>query len=135
VQVEIVPPAVFPPKRIWYNNTVYEDVYEDGIEIKLLRTIEKELNMKLDIRDITKEENRKVSASIYIGQYGTYSSALDYLTERTHGYLTARFDWYTPCAVKYQRWSRFFNIFSVDMWTTDSNHTCTNPILTVTFSV
>ena len=27
-----------------------------------------------------------------------------------------RLAWYTRCAVKYRRWSRFFNIFSVDMW-------------------
>ena len=31
-------------------------------------------------------------------------------------YLTLHAAWYTPCAVKRQRWSRFFNIFSVDIW-------------------
>ena len=56
--------------------------------------------------------------SIYGVGYVTYmySSVLDYLTERTHGYMNARVDWYTPCAIKHQRWNRFFNIFSVDMW-------------------
>jgi len=36
--------------------------------------------------------------------------------EHTHSYLPIGLLWYTPCAVKYQRWSHFFNIFSVDMW-------------------
>jgi len=116
VQVEIKPPAVFPPKRIWFNNSSYQDVYEDGIEIELLRIIGNALNMTMDIEDSTAIEYRKVTPSMYVGEYATHSSALDYATERTRGYLTARFDWYTPCAVKSRRWSRFFNIFYVDMW-------------------
>ena len=31
-------------------------------------------------------------------------------------YLTLHAAWYMPCAVKRERWSCFFNIFSVDMW-------------------
>ena len=116
VQAKIKPPVVYPPKRIWFNNSSYKDVYEDGIEIELLRIIGNTLNMTLDIEVETEVENRQVTPSIYIGEYATYSSALDYFTERTRGYLTTRFDWYTPCAVKHQRWSRFFNVFSVDMW-------------------
>ena len=116
VHIDIKHPYVYPPKKIWYNNSGYQDVYEDGIEIELLRIIGNSLNMTLDIEDITKVDNRKVNPSIYGGGYVTYSSALDYLTERTHGYLNARFDWYTPCAVKHQRWNRFFSIFSVYMW-------------------
>jgi len=38
------------------------------------------------------------------------------LTEHTRSYLNVHFVWYTPCALKYPRWSRFFNIFSVHMW-------------------
>jgi hypothetical protein len=72
--------------------------------------------MTLDIGDINKTDNRKVNSSIYVGGYVTYTSPLDLLTERTHGYLNARYDWYTPCAVKHQRWSRVFNIFSLYMW-------------------
>ena len=116
VHVEIKPPSVFPPKRIWYNNSGYQNVYEDGIEIELIRIIGNALNMTLDIGDITKIEHRKVMPFIYAGGYVTYSSSLDYLTERTHGYISVRLDWYTPCAVKHQRWGRFFKIFSVDMW-------------------
>jgi len=116
VHVEINPPSVYPPKRIWYNNSGYHNVYEEGIEIELLGIIGNALNMTLDIEDSTKIEYRNVTPSIYAGRHATYSSALDYLTERTRGYLSARFDWYTPCAVKHQRWGRFFKVFSVDVW-------------------
>ena len=116
VHVQIKPPSVFPPKRIWYKNSGYQNVYEDGIEIELIRIIGNSLNMTLDIEDTTLLEHRKVAPSIYAGRYATISSALDFLAERTRGYLSARLDWYTPCAVRHQRWNRFFNIFSVDMW-------------------
>ena len=116
VHVEINPPSVFPPKQIWYNISAFHNVYEDGIEIKLIWIIGNALNMMLDIEDSTKREYRKITPTIYAGRYATYSSALDYLTDRTHGYLSTRLDWYTPCAVKYQRWGRFFKVFSVDMW-------------------
>jgi hypothetical protein len=116
VHVEIKPPYVYPPKRIWYNNSGYHNVYEDGIEIELLRIIGNALNMILDIEDITKVDNRKINPPIYGGGYVTYSSALDYFTERTHGYLNARYEWYTPCALKHQRWSRLFKILSVHKW-------------------
>jgi hypothetical protein len=116
VHADINPPSVYPPKRIWYNNSGYHNVYEDGIEIELLGIIGNELNMTLDIGDSTTVEYRNVTPSIYAGRYVTHSSPLDRITEKTRGYLSARVDWYTPCAVKYQRWSRFFNIFSVDMW-------------------
>ena len=116
VHVEINPPSVFPPKRIWYNISAFHDVYEHGIEIELIRMIGNALNMTLDIEDSTKIEYRKVTPTLYAGRYVTYSSALDYLTERTRGYLSPRLDWYTPCAIKYKRWGRFFKLFSVDMW-------------------
>jgi hypothetical protein len=116
VHVEINPPSVYPPKQIWYNNSGYHNIYEDGIEIELLRIIGRALNTTLDIEDSTKVENRNITPFIYAGRYVTYSSALDYITERTHGYLSARVDWYTPCAVKHQRWGRFFKVFSVYVW-------------------
>jgi hypothetical protein len=116
VHVEIIPPSVYPPKRIWHNNSGYQNVYEDGIEIELIQIIGNSLNMTLDIEDTTTMEYRKVTPFLYAGRYDTYSSALDYITERTRGYLSVRLDWYTPCAAKHQRWGRFFNIFSVDLW-------------------
>jgi hypothetical protein len=107
---------VYPPKRNFHINSGYHNVYEEGIEIDLVRIIGNALNMTLDIGDSTTMEYRKVTPSIYAGRYAPYSSALDAITERTRGYLSTRLDWYTPCAVKYQRWGRFFNIFSVNMW-------------------
>ena len=116
VHVEIKPPFVYPPKSIWQKDSGYRDVYVDGLEIELLRMIGYSLNASLDIEDSSRIAYRNTTASLYLGGYGTYSSALDYLTEQTRSYLNVHFFWYTPCAVKYQRWSRFFNIFSVDMW-------------------
>ena len=47
VHVEINPPSVFPPKRIWYNNSGYQNVYANGIEIELIRIIGNSLNMTI----------------------------------------------------------------------------------------
>jgi hypothetical protein len=116
VHVEIKPPFVYPPKIIWEKESGYQDVYEDGMEIDLLKMIGYSLNMSLDIEDSNRIAFRNTTASLYVGGYGTYPSALDYITEQTRSYLNLRFVWYTPCAVKYQRWNRFFDIFSVDMW-------------------
>ena len=66
---------MFPPKRIWYNNSGYQNVYEDGIEIELIRIIGNALNMTLDIEDSTTIEYRQFTPSIYAGRYATYSSA------------------------------------------------------------
>jgi len=44
------------------------------------------------------------------------SPLFDYFGEYTRSYFTDSFVWYTLCAVKHEKWSRFFNIFSVNMW-------------------
>jgi hypothetical protein len=116
VHVEIKPPFVNPPKTIWQKDSDHQDVYENGIEIELVRMIGYSLNISLDIEDSNRVAYRNATASLYLGGYGTYSSALDYITQQTRSYLNVHFVWYTPCAVKYQRWGRFFNIFSLDMW-------------------
>ena len=36
--------------------------------------------------------------------------------ESSRNYLTIHSAWYTPCALKYPKFGRFFNIFSVHMW-------------------
>ena len=41
---------------------------------------------------------------------------LDNFGEYTSSYFSMRVVWYTPCAVKLDKWSRLFNIFSLDMW-------------------
>ena len=115
VLVDIKPLSEIPPELIWFNNSEYNNVYEDPIEIKLIRIIANSLNMSLDFEDTTEIEQRNVTPVIYASRFAI-SSGQDYLTERTYDYLTVRLDWYRLCAVRNQRWSRFFNIFSVDMW-------------------
>jgi hypothetical protein len=58
--------------------------------------------------------NGTTVTSLYIGGYSPLHSFKDY--GFTQSYLNVRFVWYTPCALKYKRWCRFFKIFSVDMW-------------------
>jgi hypothetical protein len=106
---------MLPPKTIWQKDSGYQDVYEDGIEIEVLRIIGYSLNVSLDIQESGRIAYRNVTASIYTGGYATYSSVIDYITEQIRSYLTVHFTSYTPCFVKYRRWNRFFKIFSVDM--------------------
>jgi hypothetical protein len=114
VHVTVKPPFVNLPKSFRYNNSEYHNVYEDGLEIQLLKIIETSLNMSLEIEDGNEKDCRNVTPLIYIGGYSPWNSAKGY--EFTQSYLNVRFLWYTPCALKYQRWTRFFKIFSVDMW-------------------
>ena len=43
-------PFVNPPKRIWYNDRSYQDVYEDGWDIELLKIMLMVLNMTFDMK-------------------------------------------------------------------------------------
>jgi len=50
------------------------------------------------------------------GGYFLSSVAVNSTVEATRSYPNIRFAWHTPCAVKYARWSRFFRIFSIELW-------------------
>ena len=43
-------PFVNPPKRIWYNDLSYQDVYEDGWDIELLKIMLMVLNMTFGMK-------------------------------------------------------------------------------------
>jgi len=116
VRVRTAPPFVYPPERAWKEGSGYQNVYEDGWEIELLKMIGKSLNLALEIESHDKEKHRKSRPAIYGGGLIIFPSTKFSLIESSQNYLTLYLAWYTPCAVKYQRWSRFFNIFSVDMW-------------------
>jgi hypothetical protein len=116
VRVNRAPPFVELPKRVWNNGSGYQDVYEDGWEIKMLKIIGNSLNMSLDIETKGKEKYRTSPPVIYVGGYAIFPSQKTVLLESSRNYFTEHSAWYTPCAVKYQKWTRFFNIFSVDMW-------------------
>jgi hypothetical protein len=114
VHVSVQTPFVNRPKSFRYNNSEYYNIYEDGLDIQLLKIIGTTLNMSLEIEDGNEQDYRTITPIIYIGGYSPLHSFEDY--EFTQSYLSVRFLWYTPCALKLQRWSRFFKIFSVDMW-------------------
>ena len=103
-------------------------MYEDGWEIEMLRIIGNVLNISLDIENDasvleavndewgTEAEKCKGKPFMFVRMNGGIFPEHDYFSEYTSSYFTVRFAWHTPCAVKYQRLSHFFNIFSVDMW-------------------
>jgi hypothetical protein len=94
----------------------------------MLKVIGKMLNISFDIAEYrgvfksASDRNRaklvlhKGQPFIFVGWSPGINSLLDNLCEYTRSYLIERLVWYTPCAVKYERLSRFFKIFSVDMW-------------------
>ena len=153
VRVLTVPPFVNKPIHVWKNSSDYQDVYEDGMEIKMLKIIGNSLNLSLAIEPDVEETYRKSLPAIYVGGYKMLPSMKIASIESLRNYLTIHSAWYTPCALKYPKLGRFFNIFSVHMWicllshwswlslqsgafqTTHTKHTCTNPILTATFLV
>jgi len=128
------------------------------MEIEMLKIIGNSLNLSLAIEPVEEETYRKSLPAIYVGGYKMLPSTKTASKESSRNYLTIHSAWYTPCALKYPKLGRFFNIFSVHMWicfafslvlavitvrcisnyafqTTHTKHTCTNPILTATFSV
>jgi hypothetical protein len=115
VHFNIRRPHVNPPKRILNNNSGYHSVYDGGWEIELLGTVAISLKMSLDIKDRNKTEYRTDAPYIYIGVNFAFHSTLPF-EEYTQSYHSVHYVWYMPCAVKYQRWSPFFKIFSVDLW-------------------
>jgi hypothetical protein len=116
------------PRTVWNNGSGYHTVYVDGWVTEMLRIIGEALNMSLDFEDdlsvfllAMDEEGKeagKLKGNPFISVEGIVGLhfLFDNFGEYTRSYLTLRAAWYTPCAVKYDKWSRFFNIFSLDMW-------------------
>jgi len=128
VYVRTMYPLVYPPKQVRYNDSYSQTVYEEGMEIEMLKVIGNALSMSLDITECPgvlpslsagnrkKTEALKGHPLIFVGWFPGVHHEFDNITEYTRSYLILRLVWYTPCAVKFERWSRFFKIFSVDMW-------------------
>jgi len=128
VYVRTMYPLMYSPKQVRYNSSYSQTVYEEGMEFELLKIIGNSLNMSLDITEgrgvlslVSAGHRNKVEGFqdhpfIFVGSFLGIIRAFDNFNEYTRSYLTVRLVWYTPCAVKYQRWTRFFNILSVDMW-------------------
>jgi hypothetical protein len=90
------PPFVNPTSNIWYKDSGYQDVYENGCDIEVLRIIRNSLNMLLDINSGNEEEHCKSPPSIYVGGYASIPSAPFQMREPISSYLTVRFTLYTP---------------------------------------
>jgi hypothetical protein len=93
VYVNLAKPFVNPPKRGWYNDSVYKNVYEDGRGIELLRIIGNALNMSLDVKVGNQEKYLDARPYIEVGGYATLPSLKFQLQEYTRSYLTVRFAW------------------------------------------
>jgi hypothetical protein len=127
VSVKFMPPLVNKPRTVSDIGSGSHNVYEDGWEIEMLRIIGEALNMsyfadyadfllvKADEAGINTE---KLEGNPFIsgGETVGLGSFIDNFGEYTRGYFSPRTSWYMPCSVKYERWSHFCNIFSVDMW-------------------
>jgi hypothetical protein len=113
VYVQDLFPVVYLNRHNSYNDPKYEFIDFTEWEIELSKVIGEELNMKLQIKEHSLGEDLEY---LFVTRVPVTFYLLDPLYEYTRSYFSLRFAWYTPCAVKYDRWSRFFNIFSVDMW-------------------
>ena len=94
----------------------------------MLKLIVNALNMSLDVvgiwevlpfvnaGDRKKAERLKCQSFMFVEMFPGVFSEIDNFSEYTRSYLNVRLIWYTPCAARYERWSRFFNIFCVHMW-------------------
>jgi hypothetical protein len=67
VRVQEAPPFLNKPKRVWKNSSSYQDVYEDGMEIEMLKIIENSMNLSLAIEPDVEETYCKSLPAIYVG--------------------------------------------------------------------
>jgi hypothetical protein len=124
----MLPTFVNKPKAVLNKGSGLQNVHEDGWEIELLRIIGNARNITFDIVadrkfmeviHADKSENlekRKGKPYMFVRIPFGFSPLYDFFGHYTQSYYITQVDWYTPCAIKHERWSRFFNIFSVDMW-------------------
>jgi hypothetical protein len=113
-----LPSLVYSTEQGSYNDSKFQAKYFQELEVELVRVIGKALNMTPQIVYFGKLEYKEILEFIprvFVG-IPEVENRITFLTEHTRSFFSERFACYTPCAVKYQRWSRFFNIFSVDMW-------------------
>ena len=116
VQAFTAPPFVNHPKLASNNESRYEELHEGGWEIELLGVVKNALNMSLDIEIRNLNDYSKSFPDIYVGGIIALPSKKFNMIEITRNFFTWTSAWYTPCAVQKQRLSRFFEIFSVDVW-------------------
>ena len=82
----------------------------------MLKIIGNSLNLSLAIEEDVEETYCKSLPAIYVGGYKMIPSMKTASRESSRNYLTIHSACYTPCALKYPKLGRFFNIFSVHMW-------------------
>ena len=89
-----------------YNDSNHQHFYVDEWEVELVRVIGKALNMSLHFLYPVEGNYTKIFEdipSIFVGRFREIDSTYKNFYEHTRIYLSVRFVWYTPCAVKYQR--------------------------------
>jgi hypothetical protein len=64
--MEIKPLFVYPHRSIWYNDTSYQNWYEEGYEIELLQTIRNTNKKSLAIECRAVREYCKYNTSIFV---------------------------------------------------------------------
>jgi len=69
VRVLTANPFVNKPKRVWKKSSSYQDVYEGGMEIEMLKIIGNSLNLSLAIEPDIEETYRKSVPTIYVDGY------------------------------------------------------------------
>jgi len=113
------PLLVYSTRHIWYNDSKYQYFYIEEWGFELVKVIGEALNVSLCILYNVEGKTTEIlkgAPFIFVGASRSLHFTFDNSHEYTRSYFSLRLDWYTPCAVKYQRWGRFFRIFSVDMW-------------------
>jgi hypothetical protein len=55
-------------QRVWKNGSGYQDMYDDGWEIEMLKIIGNSLNILLDIESPNKVKYRTSPLAIYVGE-------------------------------------------------------------------
>jgi len=119
VHIGKLPLPVYSTRHIWYNESKHQYFYFEERYFEVVRVIGKVLNMSPHNVRHGGGKNMEYLKDIpisFVGinsrTYSTFASSIEY----SHSYLPIDLVWYTPCALKYQRWNCFFNIFSINMW-------------------
>ena len=119
MHISVWPLAVYSTGHILYNDYNHQYFYVDEWEVELGRVTGKALTMSQHTVYLIEGGYTEIFSGIpfiLIGWFPPIDITFSNSNEYTRSYLTVRLVWYTPSAVKCEKGSVFFNIFSVYMW-------------------
>ena len=104
------------PKRLWINNSDYQDMYDNGWEIEMFNIIGNSISISLDSESDVGDRFGKCPPAINVSGYKTLPSIYSALKQSSRNYLPIHPACKKQCFFLNNKIWVFFNIQCVDLW-------------------